>query len=69
LEFHVSIRHPSGVRMRHDPHVSELKKPTDPTQVASALKERGPNSDAYESAYARLADAPADLTCNQHEPG
>ena len=34
-----------GVRMRHDPHVSELKKPADPTQLASALKDRepGPN--------------------------
>jgi uncharacterized membrane protein len=31
-----------GVRMRDDPHVSELKKPTDPAQVASALKERDP---------------------------
>jgi uncharacterized membrane protein len=29
-----------GVRMRDDPHVSELKKPTDPAQVASALKGR-----------------------------
>jgi uncharacterized membrane protein len=35
-----------GVRMRHDPHVSQLKKPTDPAQVASALKERDPSSDA-----------------------
>ena len=28
-----------GVRMRHDPHVSELKKATDPAQLASLLKE------------------------------
>ena len=27
-----------GVRMRHDPHVSRLKKPADPAQLASALK-------------------------------
>jgi uncharacterized membrane protein len=37
-----------GVRMRDDPHVSELKKTTDPAQVASALKERGPSSDTRE---------------------
>jgi len=37
-----------GVRMRHDPHVSQLKKPTDPAQVASALKEHGPSRDAAE---------------------
>jgi uncharacterized membrane protein len=37
-----------GVRMRHDPHVSQLKKPTDPAQLASALKERDPSSDAAE---------------------
>ena len=37
-----------GVRTRHDPHVSELKKPTDPAQVASALKERDSSSDAVE---------------------
>lgn len=37
-----------GVRMRDDPHVSELKKTTDPAQVASALKERGPSSDTTE---------------------
>ena len=37
-----------GVRMRHDPHVSQLKKPTDPAQVASALKGRDPSSDAAE---------------------
>ena len=35
-----------GVRTRHDPHVSELKKPTDPAQVASALKQRDPTSDS-----------------------
>jgi len=29
-----------GVRPRHDPHVSQLKKPASPVQVASALKER-----------------------------
>ena len=33
-----------GVRLREDPHVSELKKPTDPAQVASALKELDPTS-------------------------
>ena len=27
-----------GVRVRHDPHVSQLKKPADPAQLASALK-------------------------------
>lgn len=37
-----------GVRTRHDPHVSELKKPTDPAQVASALKERDSSSEAVE---------------------
>lgn len=31
-----------GVRERHDPHVTQLKKPTDPIELASALKERGP---------------------------
>jgi uncharacterized membrane protein len=36
-----------GVRTRHDPHVSELKKPTDPAQVASALKERDPTNDPH----------------------
>ncbi|MBV8405097.1 MAG: DUF1003 domain-containing protein [Gammaproteobacteria bacterium] len=35
-----------GVRMRHDPHVSELKKPTDPAQLASALRERDSTNDA-----------------------
>ncbi len=35
-----------GVRMRDDPHVSELKKPADPAVVASALKERDPLKDA-----------------------
>ena len=34
-----------GVRTRHDPHVSQLKKPTDPAQLASALRERDPMSD------------------------
>jgi uncharacterized membrane protein len=33
-----------GVRLREDPHVSELKKPADPAQVASALKELDPTS-------------------------
>jgi uncharacterized membrane protein len=37
-----------GVRTRHDPHVSELKKPTDPAQVASALKQRDASSQAAE---------------------
>jgi uncharacterized membrane protein len=37
-----------GVRTRHDPHVSELKKPADPTQLASALKERDAGSEARE---------------------
>jgi uncharacterized membrane protein len=35
-----------GVRMRDDPHVSELKKSADPAQVASALKELDPTSGA-----------------------
>ncbi len=35
-----------GVRLRHDPHVSELKKPTDPAQVASALRGKDPGSEA-----------------------
>jgi uncharacterized membrane protein len=34
-----------GVRTRHDPHVSQLKKPTDPAQLASALRERDPMSE------------------------
>lgn len=38
-----------GVRMRHDPHVSRLKKPTDPAQLASALK-REVGSDAGDKA-------------------
>lgn len=29
-----------GVRERHDPHVSQLKKPTDAAQLASALEEK-----------------------------
>lgn len=37
-----------GVRARHDPHVSELKKPTDAAQVATALKERDGGSAAGE---------------------
>ena len=43
-----------GVRVRHDPHVSRLKKPADPAQGASALKERdaaGDASDKTTSAY------------------
>ena len=35
-----------GVRVRHDPHVSELKKPADPAQLASALKEREPGHES-----------------------
>jgi uncharacterized membrane protein len=35
-----------GVRARHDPHVSRLKKPADPAQLASALKGRDAASDA-----------------------
>lgn len=35
-----------GVETRYDPHVSQLKKPTDPAQVASALKELDTESDA-----------------------
>ncbi len=34
-----------GVRMREDPHVSELKKPADPAVVASALRDRDPGKD------------------------
>jgi uncharacterized membrane protein len=37
-----------GVRERHDPHVSQLKKPTDTAQLASALKERDAGSDSPE---------------------
>ena len=33
-----------GVRPRHDPHVSELKRPTDAKQLASALKATDPTS-------------------------
>ena len=35
-----------GVRTRHDPHVSELKKRTDAAQLASALKDRDPSGDS-----------------------
>ena len=35
-----------GVRTRHDPHVSRLKKPADPTRLVSALKGRNATSDA-----------------------
>jgi uncharacterized membrane protein len=45
-----------GVRMREDPHVSVLKKPADPAQVASALKELDPSSPAD----GRPADASPD---------
>ena len=37
-----------GVRERHDPHVSQLKKPTDTAQVISALKERASTSESSE---------------------
>ena len=37
-----------GVRTRHDPHVSELKKPTDAAQLASALKEKDSGSESGE---------------------
>jgi len=35
-----------GVRERHDPHVVQLKKPTDPVELASALKGRAAKTDA-----------------------
>jgi len=35
-----------GVRERYDPHASQLKKPTDPAQVAAALKERDAGGEA-----------------------
>jgi uncharacterized membrane protein len=34
-----------GVEERHDPHLSELKRPTDATQLASALKQRDGRGD------------------------
>lgn len=37
-----------GVRERHDPHVSQLKKPTDAAQVVSALRERDATGDLPE---------------------
>jgi len=37
-----------GVRERHDPHVSQLKKTTDAAQVASALKERASPGESLE---------------------
>ena len=37
-----------GVRARHDPHVSQLKKPTDAAQLASALKEKDLSRDSAE---------------------
>lgn len=41
-----------GVRVRHDPHVSRLKQPADPAQLASALKGRDVASDAADGAPA-----------------
>ncbi len=38
-----------GVRTRYDPHVSQLKIPTDPAQVASALKEKDPGGAAVQN--------------------
>lgn len=35
-----------GVRERHDPHVSQLKQPTDAAQLASALKGGGTPADS-----------------------
>jgi uncharacterized membrane protein len=35
-----------GVRERHDPHVSQLKEPADPAQLASALKDRYASGDS-----------------------
>jgi len=35
-----------GVKTRYDPHATQLKKPTDPAQVASALKELDTGSGA-----------------------
>jgi uncharacterized membrane protein len=40
------LRAEPGVRTRHDPHVSRLKTPADPTRLASALKGRNAASDA-----------------------
>jgi uncharacterized membrane protein len=41
-----------GVRERHDPHVSQLKKPTDTAQVVSALKERASTGESSEQSQA-----------------
>jgi uncharacterized membrane protein len=41
-----------GVRERHDPHVSQLKKPTDTAQVVSALKERASTGESLEQSQA-----------------
>lgn len=41
-----------GVRERHDPHVSQLKKPTDTAQVVSALKERASTNESSEQSQA-----------------
>lgn len=40
-----------GVRKRHDPHVSQLKKPTDATQLASALKDSDGRGDSSERTH------------------
>jgi uncharacterized membrane protein len=34
-----------GVQQRHDPHVSQLKRPTDAAQLATALKEKDAGND------------------------
>lgn len=39
-----------GVQERHDPHVSQLKRPTDAAQLASALKQMHPDAERSESA-------------------
>jgi uncharacterized membrane protein len=43
-----------GVRERHDPHVSQLKKPTDTAQLASALKDRDASGDSPTQTRAQL---------------
>lgn len=47
-----------GVRERHDPHVSQLKKPTDTAQVVSALKERASTSESSEQSQPDGSRAP-----------
>jgi uncharacterized membrane protein len=42
-----------GVRARYDPHVSRLKKPADPAQLASALKGRDAASGRADDASTR----------------